>query len=30
MEGLADAVEVIQSEQGTTVELSRRIGAQAA
>jgi anti-sigma regulatory factor (Ser/Thr protein kinase) len=30
MEGLADAVEVIQSEGGTTVELSRRIGAQAA
>ena len=30
MEGLADDVEVIQTEEGTTVELSRRIGAQVA
>lgn len=30
MEGLADSVEVIRSDDGTTVELSRRIGAQAA
>jgi anti-sigma regulatory factor (Ser/Thr protein kinase)/putative methionine-R-sulfoxide reductase with GAF domain len=30
MEGLADAVDVVRNEDGTTVELSRRIGAQAA
>lgn len=30
MEGLADSVQVIQSDQGTTVELSRRLGAEAA
>jgi anti-sigma regulatory factor (Ser/Thr protein kinase)/putative methionine-R-sulfoxide reductase with GAF domain len=30
MEGLTDGVEVSRSEQGTTVELSRRIGAEAA
>jgi anti-sigma regulatory factor (Ser/Thr protein kinase) len=30
MEGLADDVEVIHDDEGTTVELSRRIGAQAA
>ena len=30
MEGLADDVEVVQTDEGTTVELSRRIGAQAA
>jgi anti-sigma regulatory factor (Ser/Thr protein kinase)/putative methionine-R-sulfoxide reductase with GAF domain len=30
MEGLADAVEVIRGDEGTTVELSRRIGAEAA
>jgi anti-sigma regulatory factor (Ser/Thr protein kinase) len=30
MEGLADEVEVIRSDEGTTVELSRRIGAEAA
>ncbi len=30
MEGLTESVEVIRGEQGTTVELSRRIGAEAA
>jgi anti-sigma regulatory factor (Ser/Thr protein kinase) len=30
MEGLTDAVEVVHTDKGTTVELSRRIGAQAA
>ena len=30
MEGLTDAVEVIRGDEGTTVELSRRIGAEAA
>jgi serine phosphatase RsbU (regulator of sigma subunit)/anti-sigma regulatory factor (Ser/Thr protein kinase) len=30
MEGLTDAVEVIRREEGTTVELSRRLGAEAA
>ena len=30
MEGLADAVEVIRGDDGTTVELSRRLGAEAA
>jgi anti-sigma regulatory factor (Ser/Thr protein kinase) len=30
MEGLADEVEVTRSDEGTTVELSRRIGAEAA
>ena len=30
MEGLADEVEVIRSAEGTTIELSRRIGAEAA
>jgi anti-sigma regulatory factor (Ser/Thr protein kinase) len=30
MEGLTDAVEVLHSDEGTTVELSRRIGAEAA
>ena len=30
MEGLTDAVEVVHSDEGTTVELSRRIGAEAA
>jgi serine phosphatase RsbU (regulator of sigma subunit)/anti-sigma regulatory factor (Ser/Thr protein kinase) len=30
MEGLTDAVEVIRRDEGTTVELSRRIGAEAA
>jgi anti-sigma regulatory factor (Ser/Thr protein kinase) len=30
MEGLADTVEVVRSEAGTTVELSRRIGREAA
>ena len=30
MEGLADDVEVIHDDEGTTVELSRRIGAEAA
>jgi serine phosphatase RsbU (regulator of sigma subunit)/anti-sigma regulatory factor (Ser/Thr protein kinase) len=30
MEGLTDGVEVIHGDEGTTVELSRRIGAQAA
>jgi anti-sigma regulatory factor (Ser/Thr protein kinase) len=30
MEGLADAVEVIRSDEGTTIELSRRLGAEVA
>ena len=30
MEGLTDGVEVTRSDEGTTVELSRRIGAEAA
>jgi anti-sigma regulatory factor (Ser/Thr protein kinase) len=30
MEGLTDDVEVSHDDEGTTVELSRRIGAQAA
>jgi serine phosphatase RsbU (regulator of sigma subunit)/anti-sigma regulatory factor (Ser/Thr protein kinase) len=30
MEGLADSVEVIRREEGTTVQLSRRLGAEAA
>jgi hypothetical protein len=30
MEGLTENVEVIRGDQGTTVELSRRIGAEAA
>jgi anti-sigma regulatory factor (Ser/Thr protein kinase) len=30
MEGLADAVEVIRSDEGTTIELSRRLGAEIA
>jgi anti-sigma regulatory factor (Ser/Thr protein kinase) len=30
MEGLTDAVEVTSSDEGTTVEMSRRIGAEAA
>jgi serine phosphatase RsbU (regulator of sigma subunit)/anti-sigma regulatory factor (Ser/Thr protein kinase) len=30
MEGLADGVEIIRSDEGTTIELSRRIGAEVA
>jgi hypothetical protein len=30
MEGLTDEVEVIRSDEGTTVELSRRLGVEAA
>jgi hypothetical protein len=30
MEGLADSVEVIRGEDGTTVQLSRRLGTEAA
>ena len=30
MEGLTDTVEVIRSEEGTTVELARRLRAEAA
>jgi anti-sigma regulatory factor (Ser/Thr protein kinase) len=30
MEGLTDDVEVVRADEGTTVELSRRLGAEAA
>jgi hypothetical protein len=30
MEGLTDGVEVVRSDEGTTIELSRQLGAEAA
>jgi hypothetical protein len=30
MEGLADAVEVVRTGEGTTIELTRRLGVEAA